>query len=63
MDQEIGFQMFKYITIAQNRALLKQIAKDFNLSESHLMERYLKAEYYLPVVQVTKNDRRNSRSI
>jgi hypothetical protein len=63
MDQEIGFQMFKYATIAQNRALLKQIAKDFGLNESRLMERYLKQEYYLPVVQITsKNDRRNARS-
>lgn len=55
--------MFKYITIAQNRALIKQIAKDFGMSESRLMERYLKQEYYLPIIQVTqKNDKRNARS-
>lgn len=63
MDQEIGFQMFKYITIKQNRELLKQIAKDFNMNESRLLERYLKQEYYLPVIQITqKNDKGNSRS-
>ena len=63
MDQEIGFQMFKYITIAQNRALIKQIAADFGMNESRLLERYLKQEYYLPIIQVTqKNDKRNARS-
>lgn len=59
MDTEMSFQMFKYMTIAQNKELIKQIAKDFKLSESILLERYLKPEYYLPVVQ--KNDRQHPR--
>lgn len=50
MDSEIGFNTFKYMTIKQNRELLAQIAKDFNLSESKLLEKYLKPEYYLPVI-------------
>ena len=62
MDQEIGFQMFKYITIAQNRELLKQIAKDHQLNESRFLERYLKPEYYLPVIQITqKNVKQSNR--
>ena len=56
MDQEIGFQMFKYITIAQNRELLKQIAKDHGYNESRFLERYLKPEYYLPVIQITQKN-------
>lgn len=50
MEKEIGFDMFKYMTIKQNRILIAQIAKDFNLSESKLLEKYLKPEYYLPVI-------------
>lgn len=51
MDKEVGFQMFKYMTIKQNRELIKQIAKDYNLNEAKLLERFLKPEYYLPVIQ------------
>lgn len=49
MDSDIGFNMFKFMTIKQNRILLAQIAKDYNLNESRLLEKYLKPEYYLPV--------------
>lgn len=51
MDKEIGFQMFKHITIQQNRELLKRIAKDFKLPEHKLVEKYLNSDYYLPIIK------------
>lgn len=50
-DRELGFEMIKNILIEQNKHLLKQIAKDFERSENNLLKRYLKPEYYLPIVQ------------
>ena len=50
-DREIGFEIIKNAIMEQNKALLKQIAKDFNRSEEKLIKRYLKPEYYLPIVQ------------
>lgn len=49
--REIGYEIFKNVIIAQNRALLKLIAKDFGRCEQRLLERYLKPEYYLPIVE------------
>jgi hypothetical protein len=56
MDSEVGFDMLSNIIKAQNKALIKQIAKDFIRDESRLMKRYLKPEYYLPVVIKTLCD-------
>jgi hypothetical protein len=56
MDSEVGFDMLSRIIKEQNKELLKQIAKDFNRDESRLMKRYLKPEYYLPVVIKTVSE-------
>ena len=49
--RELGYEIIKNTIIEQNRQLLKNIAKDFGRSEARLIERYLKPEYYLPIVQ------------
>ena len=51
LDREIGFELFKSVTMEQNRALIKQIAKDHKRTESRWLYRYLKPEYYLPIVE------------
>jgi len=48
---DIGFDMIKNIIIAQNKQLIKQIATDYMRNETRLLERYLKPEYYLPIVK------------
>ena len=51
LDREIGFELFKSVIMEQNRALIKQIAKDHKRTESRWLYRYLKPEYYLPIVE------------
>lgn len=52
-EREMGFEVLKNMLIAQNRQLLIDIARDSGRSEARLLKRYLKPEYYLPIV---KND-------
>jgi hypothetical protein len=38
------------IIIEQNKLFLKMIANKYNISYDMLIEKYLKPEYYLPVI-------------
>lgn len=51
MDSEVVFMMFKNMIIKQNKELLKRIAKDHGKSENALLDRYIKPDYYLPIIQ------------
>lgn len=44
------FDVFKNIIIEQNKILLKLIAEKYQLDYDELLKKYLKPEYYLPVV-------------
>lgn len=47
------FDFFKNIILAQNKVLLTSVAREFHRNESVLLDKYLKPEYYLPVVVKT----------
>ena len=46
----IMFAIIKNIIIQQNTLLLKRIANTYELDENHLLQTYIKPEYYLPTV-------------
>lgn len=50
MDNKVVFQVFKNIIIAQNEIFIKDIAKRFKKDPEDLCKKYIKPEYYLPVV-------------
>lgn len=55
MDNKIEFNkmifdMFKLIIIEQNKLLLKEISEKFDLDYNELLSKYIKPEYYLPVI-------------
>lgn len=48
------FQMFKNVLIEQNKAFIKDLAKTFYKNEEEMMKKYLKPEYYLPMIAKSK---------
>lgn len=44
------FDIFKSVIIEQNKMLLKDIAEQFDLDYETLLEKYIKPEYFLPVI-------------
>lgn len=46
----IVFNMIKNIIKSQNEKLLKDIAVHIGKDESYMIEKYLKPEYYLPII-------------
>lgn len=44
------FDIFKAVIIEQNKMMLKDVAKQFDLDYETLVEKYIKPEYYLPVI-------------
>lgn len=50
------FDIFKTTIIEQNKLLLKEIATKFDLDYDKLLEKYIKPEYYLPVIVKTSDD-------
>lgn len=51
------FDIFKTTIIEQNKLLLKEIAVKFDLDYDKLLEKYIKPEYYLPVIVRTSSDK------
>lgn len=49
--REIGYEMVKNVIKNQNRQLIERIAEDFGRNKERLLQRYLKPEYYLPIVE------------
>jgi hypothetical protein len=47
---DMMFQVLKEVIIKENKELLKIIAKHHNLNYVDLEKKYLKPEYYLPLV-------------
>lgn len=53
MDPKMSFSIFKNIIIAQNQILLAEISKETGIDEDYLKEKYLKPDYYLPIIKKT----------
>jgi hypothetical protein len=47
------FDIFKAVIIEQNKMMLKDVAKQFDLDYETLVQKYIKPEYYLPVIVST----------
>jgi hypothetical protein len=52
--EKLIFDVFKTIIIEQNKLLLKEVAVKFDLDYDELLRKYIKPEYYLPVVEKSK---------
>jgi hypothetical protein len=50
MDREMTFSIFKNIIIEQNKLLLRRVSEITGLKEEYLQEKYLKPDYYLPII-------------
>ena len=48
-----AFTMLKNIIIAQNHAFLERVADESGLDVDYLKEKYLKPDYYLPIIKKT----------
>lgn len=48
-----AFVMLKNIIVAQNELLLKRVAEEAGIDEDYLKEKYIKPEYYLPIIKKT----------
>ena len=53
VTNKVTFDMFKNIIIEQNKQLLKEVAKITGKNEAILIEKYIKPEYYLPIISKT----------
>lgn len=53
MAEEVVFDMFKNILKAETESFVREIARNYRRSEHVLLEKYLKPEYYLPIIRNT----------
>ncbi len=60
MDEKIIFQLFKQIIIKQNQEFIEDLAKTFKRDSEELKEKYIKAEYYLPILIRSKKTNDNN---
>lgn len=57
--EKLIFDIFKTIIIEQNKLLLKEISVKFELDYEELLQKYIKPEYYLPVIEKPKAENLN----
>lgn len=50
MKGDYAFELLKSIIIAQNKVLLQRLAERHNLDVDSLYQKYLKPDYYLPLI-------------
>lgn len=60
MDCKVTFDVIKNIIIEQNKVFLKEIADATGLDYDMLCEKYLRREYYLPLVLKTSSTNGNT---
>lgn len=53
--EKLIFDMFKTIIIEQNKILLREVSVKFDLDYDELLKKYIKPEYYLPVIEKSSN--------
>ena len=63
MDRQVTFNVFKTLIIEQNIVFLKKISQETGLSEDLLRQKYLKPDYYLPIVEKTVPKKKWSTSL
>jgi hypothetical protein len=63
MDNKVAFGVIKNVIIEQNKELLKVIAKQYQLDYEVLVEKYITPAYYLPVVQVSDNNKDSKKIV
>ena len=51
MDEKMMFDMLKRIIYEQNKMLLKEVAPIVKKDLSYLEDKYLRIEYYLPILE------------
>lgn len=51
MENKVILDVFKNIIIEQNKEFLKEVSKAYNIDYDYLINKYLKPEYYLPIVK------------
>lgn len=51
MDTNIAFSIIKNVIIEENKVMIKKIAQIIGKSEEELLKKYIKPEYYLPIIQ------------
>jgi hypothetical protein len=54
MDSNPIFSILTNIIIRQNRQLLIELAKKYELDEEYMLQKYLQPAYYLPVIVSTR---------
>jgi hypothetical protein len=61
MDEKVAFQVIKNVIIKQNEVFLRDLAVRFNRDPDDFCKKYIKPEYYLPIIQRTiAPDKHNS---
>jgi hypothetical protein len=53
--EKLIFDIFKTIIIEQNKLLLKEVSSKFELDYEELLKKYIRPEYYLPVIEKSNN--------
>lgn len=51
---DLSFQLIKHIIVAENKALLEIVSRTYGIPLPSLTEKYLRPEYYLPLVAKDK---------
>lgn len=53
---KVTFDIFKNIIIEQNKILLKEVAKVTGKDEQILLNKYIKPDFYLPIIVKTMDN-------
>lgn len=51
MDEKVIFQTIKQVIIKQNEVFLRDLARRFKRDPDDFCKKYIKPEYYLPVLE------------
>jgi hypothetical protein len=51
MENKMIMDVFKNIIIEQNKEFLKQISQAYKIDYDYLLKKYIKPEYYLPIIK------------
>lgn len=54
MENKMICDLFTNIIIEENKKFLKQIADAYKIDYKYLEKKYIKPEYYLPIITPTK---------
>jgi len=55
MDEKVIFQTIKQVIIKQNEIFLRDLARRFKRNPDDFCKKYIKPEYYLPILERANN--------